>query len=99
MGETLNFLHLWDVLRGAERQELTVSQPKFSEIYYNTRAAIDQHNRYRWDSLKVEQKMQTKSWDKRVTSSIFGVYCVDAWLMYHGCTTDTIHKEPDLNQQ
>ena len=43
--------------------------------------------------------MQTKSWDKRVTSSIFGIYCVDAWLMYRGCTTDTLHKEPDLYQQ
>ena len=43
--------------------------------------------------------MQTKSWDKRVTSSIFGMYCVDAWLMYRGCTTDTLHTEPDLDQQ
>ena len=43
--------------------------------------------------------MQTKSWDKRVDSSIFGVYCVDAWLIYCGCTTYTLHKEPDLNQQ
>ena len=43
--------------------------------------------------------MQTKSWEKRLTSSIFGMYCVDAWLMYHGCTTDTLHKDPDLEQQ
>ena len=43
--------------------------------------------------------MQTKSWDKHVTSSIFGMYCVDAWLMYHGFTTDKLHKEPDMNQQ
>ena len=83
----------------AERQELTVSQPKCSEIYYNNCAAIDQHNRHRQDTLKAERKMQTKSWDKRVNSSTFGMYCVDAWLMYHGCTTDTLHKEPDLNQQ
>ena len=31
----------------AERQELTVSQPKCSEIYYNTCAEIDQNNRHR----------------------------------------------------
>ena len=43
--------------------------------------------------------MQTKSWEKRVTSSIFWVYCVDSWLMYRGCTTYTLHKEPDLEQQ
>ena len=27
------------------------------------------------------------------------MYCVDAWLMYRGCTTDTLHTEPDLDQQ
>ena len=43
--------------------------------------------------------MQTKYWEKRLTSSIFGMYCVDAWLMYRGCTTDKLHKEPDLYQQ
>ena len=46
----------------AERQELTVSQPKCSEIYYKTCAEIDQHNRHRQDTLRVERKMQTKSW-------------------------------------
>ena len=40
-----------------ERQELTVSQPKFTEIYYNPCAAIDQHNCHRQDTLKVERKM------------------------------------------
>ena len=45
----------------AERQELTVSQKKCSEIYYNNWAAIDQHNRHRQDTLKFKRKMQTKS--------------------------------------
>ena len=81
------------------RQELTVSHPKYSNIYYNTCAAIDQHDRHRQDTLKVERKIQTKSWDKRVTSSIFGMYCVDAWLMYRRCNIDTLHKEPDMDQQ
>ena len=76
-----------------------MSQPKCSEIYYNTFAAIDQHNRHRQDTLKVERKIETKSWEKCLISSIFGMYCVDAWLMYCGCTTDTLHKEPDLDQQ
>ena len=55
----------------AERQELTVSHPNRSEIYYNTCAAINQHNRYRQYTLKLKRKMQTKSWEKRVTSSMF----------------------------
>ena len=83
----------------AGQQELTVFQSNCSEIYYNTCAAIDQHNRHRQDTIKVKRKMQTKSGDKRVTSSIFGMYCVDEWLMYCRCTTDILHKEPDLNQQ
>ena len=41
----------------SERQELTVSQPIFLNIYYNTCAAIDQHNRHRQATLKVERKM------------------------------------------
>ena len=48
----------------AERQELTVYQPKCSEIYYNTCAAIDQDNRHRQDTLKVERKIETKYWEK-----------------------------------
>ena len=76
-----------------------MSQPKCFEIYYNTCAAINQHDSHRQDTLKVERKMQTKSWEKRLTSSIFGMYCVDAWLVYSGCTTDTLHKEPNLDQQ
>ena len=31
----------------AEQQELNVSQPKCSKIYYNTCAEIDQHNLHR----------------------------------------------------
>lgn len=81
------------------RQELTVSQPKCSETYYDTCAAIDQHNRHRQDTLRIERKLETRNWDKRVATSIFGMYCVDAWLMYRGCTTDSLHPTPKLNQQ
>ena len=42
----------------AERQELTVSQPKYYEIYYKTCAAIDLNNLHRQDTLKVEGRVQ-----------------------------------------
>ena len=45
----------------AVRQELTISQPKYSEIYYDMCAAIGQHNRHRQDTLRIEKKMQTKT--------------------------------------
>ena len=46
----------------AEQQELTVSQPKFSEIYYNTCAEIGQHNRHRQDTIKVKRKNADEIW-------------------------------------
>ena len=47
----------------------------------------------------IELKIETKIWDKRVTASLFGMYVVDVWLMYTGDTTDTLHPEPELDQQ
>ena len=81
------------------REELFVAQSKYSEIYYDTCAAIDQHNRHRQDTLCIERKIKTKSWDKRVTTSLFWMYVVDAWLMYTGATIKTLHSEPELDQQ
>ena len=69
------------------------------EIYYDTCAEIDQHNRHRQDTLCIERKIETKSWDKCVTTSLFGMYVVDTWLMYTGATTDTLQPELELDQQ
>ena len=30
---------------------------------------------------------------------IFGVYCVDSWLIHNECTTEYLHPDPQLNQQ
>ena len=83
----------------AVKQQLTVPQPVCSEIYYDICAAIDRHNRNRQDTLCLEKKLETKTWDKQVTISVFGMYVVDAWLMYKGATTDSLRPEPDLSQQ
>ena len=82
----------------ARRVELTVPQPLCSEIYYSTCAAIDQHNRCRQDDLRLEKKINTHSWDKRVGLSLFGMYVVDAWKMYHGCTSSA-HVKSSLGQK
>ena len=47
----------------------------------------------------MEKKMQTKNWDKRVTTSLFGMYCVNAWLLYKGCATASEKDTPKLSQQ
>ena len=49
-----------------ENVELTIPQPKATEVYYRTCGVIDQHNRHRQDNLKTEKKLETKKWDMRV---------------------------------
>ena len=83
----------------AVREELVVAQPKCSDIYYNTCVAICQHSRHRQDTLCIERKIETKRWDERVTTSLFGMHVVDAWLMYTGDMVDTLQPEPEFYQQ
>ena len=83
----------------AVRQHLTVPQPEVCEIYYDTCGAIDQHNQHRQDTLQIQKKIQTKGLDKHVTASLFGMYVVDAWLMYKGCTKASAGATPKLTQK
>ena len=76
-----------------------MSHLKCSKIYYNKCAEIDQHNRHRQDNLHIEQKFQIKTWVNRVPTSIFGVYCVYEWLVYCERITDSLHPDPQINQQ
>ena len=34
-----------------------------------------------------------------MTTSLFGMFVVDAWSMYNGATINTLHPEPELGQQ
>ena len=65
-----------------ENVELTIPQPKATEVYYWTCSVIDQHNRHCQDNLKTEKKLETKKWDMRVNLTIFSMIVVDAWLEY-----------------
>ena len=69
-----------------ERVSLEVPQPKACEVYYNTCAAIDNHNRYRQSSLMMERKLGTKDWAMRINMSLVAICIVDAWLAYKQCT-------------
>ena len=64
------------------RVTLTIKQPQIAEIYYSTCGAIDRHNRYRQDDLRIEKKIETKDWSVRVNLSIFAMIVVDSWLVY-----------------
>ena len=44
-----------------ENVELTIPQPKATEVYYQTCGVIDQHNRHRQDNVKTKKKLETKN--------------------------------------
>ena len=39
------------------------------------------------------------NWYKCVTTSIFRIYLVGAWLMYGGCTQYFMHPNPETDRQ
>ena len=72
-----------------ENMELTIPQPKATEVYYRTCGVIDQHNRHCQDNLKTKKKLETKKWDMRVNLTIFSMIVVDTWLVYSQATGST----------
>jgi len=43
--------------------------------------------------LKIERKVQTKDWSKRVNLTIFGIICVDTYLIWSQATDATKSKD------
>ena len=70
-----------------ERQERRIRQPKAAETYYTGCSKIDQHNRHRQDTLRLERKLQTNEWHKRVNITIMGMIVVDAYLLGKACSS------------
>jgi hypothetical protein len=79
----------------ATRVELTIPQPLACEIYYETCAQIDRHNRMRQDDLMLERKLGTMDWAMRVNLTLFGMCVVDSWLVYSKCT-ETEEKQREF---
>ena len=69
-----------------EMIDLEIAQPKGAEVYYDTCAAIDQHNRCRQDDLGLERCLRTPRWDMRVGMSLFGMMIVDTFRVFKLCT-------------
>ena len=72
-----------------ENVELTILQPKTTEVYYRTCSVIDQHNRHCQDNLKTKKKLEMKKWDMRVNLTIFSMIVVDTWLVSSQATGST----------
>ena len=47
----------------------------------------------------MKKKIETKTWDKQVTTSLLGIHVVHAWLIYKGVTTDNPAPDPELSWQ
>ena len=78
------------------RQERNIAQPKAAEMFYKAAGKIDQHNRHRQDSLRLERKLQTTDWSKRVNITIFGMIVIDAFLLMKGCQSFSVLFDPKL---
>ena len=65
------------------RVEFIINQPKAAEIYYDTCGKIDNHNRRRHGTLRLEIKVDTNDWSKQVNQSILGMIVVDKFLCYN----------------
>ena len=59
--------------------DLDIPQPVATEIYYATCSKIVQNNQIRCNDLKLEKKLGTHSWGRRVNLSIFSVSVVDTY--------------------
>ena len=77
------------------RVGLTINQPKAAEMYYNTCVKIDHHNKRRHDTLRLEIKVNTNDWSKRVNQIILGIILVDTFLCYNQLVDDS-EKEVDF---
>ena len=69
-----------------ERVELRIQQPESTQVYYDSCGKIDQHNRHRQDTLRIEKKFETHRWDMRVNMTLLSVCFVDSWLLYSKAT-------------
>jgi len=79
-----------------DRVDVTVQQPVAAELHFSACGMIDRHNRIRQDDLKLERKVGTQTWDKRVGLSIFGVIMADAHLLYSKCTGDAVETKDEF---
>jgi hypothetical protein len=68
------------------QQRIEIALPNCARLYYDSCGQINQHNRRRADDLKIEKKIGTHDWSKRVNFTIEAMIVVDAYLAYIGAT-------------
>ena len=76
-----------------ERVSMSIPIPHAARLHCNSCAKIDHHNRKRQDDLKVEKKLGTHDWSKRVNLSVQSMIVVDACLACIGCTESHLPQD------
>ncbi len=76
-----------------EQVEFEIKQSAAAETFYDACAVIDQNNRERQDDLKLERKLVTQDWSKRVNISLLAMSIVDGRNLRKSCTL----KDEDKN--
>lgn len=72
-----------------EKVHVTFPQPQAADLYYESCAKIDQHNRDRQATLGIERKFKTHDWSKRVNLTILSMCIVDSWKVWSSITKST----------
>jgi Transposase IS4 len=68
-----------------EYLEIVVAQPYCSYLFHSAASKIDQHNKLRQASLRLETKMRTTLWHRRVNITLFGMTVIDSFDLAKGC--------------
>ena len=67
-----------------ESLNLFINQPKACELHYTCCTMVDRYNRCTQANLKLEIKLVTQDWVKRINISLFSICIVDTRLVYSG---------------
>jgi hypothetical protein len=60
---------------------------------YTTCGVIDRINRLCQDDLRIDKKIETKDWSRRVNLSIFSMIVVDTWSVFNAMrNTPTVER-------
>ena len=75
---------------GMELKEISIPQPEIIYEYYQYNARIDEHNRYRQDTLNLEKKIEVRTWPFRLICTLIGIIVTNAYLLYKWSRTGTM---------
>ena len=65
----------------ARKVDISIPMPRATEMYYFASNKIDRHNKLRSET-KIDWRVRTDNWDRRVNYFILGMIFADTYLLY-----------------